>query len=306
MPVAWRACGRTRCQDMCQKCHSRKDGRQLGAQQHFPIPRQRWYRWYLDRRREHSAKEEYFLWKGWRGLEGQCQGSLRYLEEREDHQVQEVDHHHGCRPACGAYGRQGAHHLEQGALLLIHPRYWCWPSWRAPRENWRQVLGRSRKTQAETFANCFQLYFPEDDCPFYRATIFSNYSPYNQPEKSVKLPTQYLADGSKPKSSEPQEGPYWSIMLEVSESSMKPVNRETLLKDCIQGLINTDMINPEDEIISTYHRCFGKFSAFPHWHQETNYERPRLSHSIPRARRCSYPTSPQAPRYGYLLSRTIR
>ena len=24
------------------------------------------------------------------------------------------------------------------------------------------------------------LYFPEDNCPFYRATIFSNYSPYNQ------------------------------------------------------------------------------------------------------------------------------
>lgn len=101
-----------------------------------------------------------------------------------------------------------------------------------------------------------QLYFPEDDCPFYRATIFSNYSPYNQPEESAKLPTQYLADGSKPKSSEPQEGPYWSIMLEVSESSMKPVDHENLLKETIQGLINTEMIKPEDEIVSTYHRRF--------------------------------------------------
>ncbi|RDW68344.1 putative protoporphyrinogen oxidase [Coleophoma crateriformis] len=100
------------------------------------------------------------------------------------------------------------------------------------------------------------LYFPEKDCPFYRATIFSNYSPYNQPEKSVKLATQYLADGSKPASSEPQEGPYWSIMLEVSESSKKPVDHENLLKDCIQGLINTEMIMPKDEIISTYHRRF--------------------------------------------------
>lgn len=45
-------------------------------------------------------------------------------------------------------------------------------------------------------------------------------------------------------------------MLEVSESSMKPVNQETLLKDTIQGLINTNMIKPEDEIISTYHRRF--------------------------------------------------
>ncbi|KAF9732972.1 hypothetical protein PMIN06_009854 [Paraphaeosphaeria minitans] len=100
------------------------------------------------------------------------------------------------------------------------------------------------------------LYFPEDNCPFYRATIFSNYSPFNQPEKNVKLATQQLADGSKPSSSEPKEGPYWSIMLEVSESSMKPVDAKNLLKDSIQGLINTEMIKSGDEIVSTYHRRF--------------------------------------------------
>ncbi|KAB5582745.1 UDP-galactopyranose mutase [Coniochaeta sp. 2T2.1] len=100
------------------------------------------------------------------------------------------------------------------------------------------------------------LYFPEDNCPFYRATIFSNYSPYNQPQADVKLPTMYKADGSKADSSEAKEGPYWSIMLEVSQSTMKPVDEENLLKDCIQGLINTEMIKPEDEIVSTYHRKF--------------------------------------------------
>ncbi|KAF2795336.1 UDP-galactopyranose mutase-like protein [Melanomma pulvis-pyrius CBS 109.77] len=100
------------------------------------------------------------------------------------------------------------------------------------------------------------LYFPEDNCPFYRATIFSNYSPYNQPQKDVKLPTQQLANGSKPSSSEAKEGPYWSIMVEVSESSMKPVDGKSLLADCIQGLVNTDMIKPTDEIVSTYHRRF--------------------------------------------------
>ena len=105
-------------------------------------------------------------------------------------------------------------------------------------------------------ANLKQLYFPEDDCPFYRATIFSNYSPYNQPDKSVRLATQSLGDGSKPESSEPKEGPYWSIMLEVSESSMKPVDQANLLRDSIQGLINTQMIKPTDEIVSTYHRRF--------------------------------------------------
>jgi protoporphyrinogen oxidase len=100
------------------------------------------------------------------------------------------------------------------------------------------------------------LYFPEDNCPFYRATIFSNYSPYNQPPKSAKLPTIQLANGSRRSSMQPKEGPYWSIMLEVSESSMKPVDEKNLLKDCIQGLVNTEMLKENDEIVSTYHRRF--------------------------------------------------
>lgn len=100
------------------------------------------------------------------------------------------------------------------------------------------------------------LYFPEDNAPFYRATVFSNYSPNNQPQASKKLPTQQLANGEKPKSTAAQEGPYWSIMLEVSESSMKPVNTPNLLQDCIKGLVATEMLQPTDEIVSTYHRRF--------------------------------------------------
>jgi hypothetical protein len=45
-------------------------------------------------------------------------------------------------------------------------------------------------------------------------------------------------------------------MLEVSESSHKPVNQETLLEETIKGLINTDLLKPEDEIVSTYIRRF--------------------------------------------------
>jgi hypothetical protein len=45
-------------------------------------------------------------------------------------------------------------------------------------------------------------------------------------------------------------------MLEVSESSKKPVDGKTLLKDSIQGLVNTEMLQPTDEIVSTYHRRF--------------------------------------------------
>ncbi|KAK3724530.1 hypothetical protein LTR37_001154 [Vermiconidia calcicola] len=100
------------------------------------------------------------------------------------------------------------------------------------------------------------LYFPEDNCPFYRATIFSNYSPHNQPPASKKLATMQLADGSEPSSTEAREGPYWSIMLEVSESSMKPVDVQNMLPDCISGLLATEMLRPTDEIVSTYHRAF--------------------------------------------------
>ena len=40
------------------------------------------------------------------------------------------------------------------------------------------------------------LYFPEDDCPFYRATVFSNYSPYNCPQADAKIITLQTADPS--------------------------------------------------------------------------------------------------------------
>ncbi|RAQ56886.1 hypothetical protein COH20_000951 [Aspergillus flavus] len=43
-----------------------------------------------------------------------------------------------------------------------------------------------------------------------------------------------------------------SIMLEVSESSYKTVNHNTLLADSVQGLINTDLLKPDDEVVSTY------------------------------------------------------
>jgi hypothetical protein len=100
------------------------------------------------------------------------------------------------------------------------------------------------------------LYFVEDNCPFYRATIFSNCSPFNQPNEDFKLPTKRLANGKNLASLAAQPGPYWSLMLEVSESSYKPVNHVTLLEDCIQGLINTSLLDSEDEIVSTYVRRF--------------------------------------------------
>jgi hypothetical protein len=75
------------------------------------------------------------------------------------------------------------------------------------------------------------LYFPESNCPFYRATIFSNYAAGNCPGAQQQLPTLCRADGSHPSSSSSSEaaaaaaGPYWSLMFEVTESSCKPVDQ---------------------------------------------------------------------------------
>ena len=45
-------------------------------------------------------------------------------------------------------------------------------------------------------------------------------------------------------------------MLEVSESSLKPVDTPNLLRDCIAGLVSTEMLRPSDPLVSTYHRRF--------------------------------------------------
>lgn len=71
------------------------------------------------------------------------------------------------------------------------------------------------------------MYFPEDNCPFYRATVFSNYADANTPAPSQLLPTLCLADGSsagRAAAAAAAGGPYWSLMFEVTESSCKPVD----------------------------------------------------------------------------------
>jgi len=73
-----------------------------------------------------------------------------------------------------------------------------------------------------------------DNCPFYRVTVFSKYSPYNVP---------------KP-------GQQWSLMCEVCETEMRPVNHETIVEEVIQGCINTKLIKPSAKIVSKYYRRF--------------------------------------------------
>lgn len=111
------------------------------------------------------------------------------------------------------------------------------------------------------------LYYPENDCPFYRTTVFSLYAKKNCPDDDTKLPTLCLGNGDAPASSDSAEGPYWSLMFEVSESkAYKPVNQDPVklggtagewpkvVQETIQGAINTELLQPDSEIVSIYHR----------------------------------------------------
>lgn len=45
-------------------------------------------------------------------------------------------------------------------------------------------------------------------------------------------------------------------MVEVSESALKPVDQATIFEDCVRGLVATSLLQPNDEIVSTYARRF--------------------------------------------------
>ena len=71
-------------------------------------------------------------------------------------------------------------------------------------------------------------------------------------------------DASDGKNGEAKPGPYWSLMFEVSESDLKPVNQKQIslgggkwpeiVKETIIGALDTKMIEAKDEIVSLYHR----------------------------------------------------
>lgn len=78
------------------------------------------------------------------------------------------------------------------------------------------------------------MYFPEGDCPFYRVTVFSNYSPNNVPDPDAQ----------------------WSLMAEVSESPHKPVDEAGLADAVIDGALATGLIDSRDSIVSLWQRRF--------------------------------------------------
>ena len=116
------------------------------------------------------------------------------------------------------------------------------------------------------------LYFPEGDCPCYRATVFSNYAAANCPPEAARLPTLCTGDGGEPGGGGADAdadvaagGPYWSLMFEVSESAAhKPVDCApvplgggtwpAVVRDTLAGALATGLVSPTTEVVSIYHR----------------------------------------------------
>ena len=82
--------------------------------------------------------------------------------------------------------------------------------------------------------------------------------------QALSLAACLQGDASEAKGSQPEAGPYWSLMFEVSESTEKPVNQSSVplgggewpevVRECVIGALNTKMISQQDQIVSLYHR----------------------------------------------------
>lgn len=76
------------------------------------------------------------------------------------------------------------------------------------------------------------MYFPESNCPFYRVTYLSNYSPRMTPDSAT----------------------HYSLLCETSYSEFKPVDGGRIVEETIQGLINAGLLrqSDRDDIVSTW------------------------------------------------------
>ncbi len=77
------------------------------------------------------------------------------------------------------------------------------------------------------------MYFPEDNCPFYRVTYLSNYSPNMTPDRAT----------------------HYSLLCETSHSDHKPVDETRIVRDTIDGLVASGLITADEtrDIVSTWH-----------------------------------------------------
>lgn len=106
---------------------------------------------------------------------------------------------------------------------------------------------KSREPGAGTPDTKSWMYFPEDNCPFYRVTYLSNYSPFMTPDKDN----------------------FYSFLCESSESAHKPTpgnngaNPDAMIEETIRGLENAGMLLPgeRDNIVSRW--CYFADYSYP-------------------------------------------
>lgn len=81
----------------------------------------------------------------------------------------------------------------------------------------------------------------------------------------MQLPTLCLGSGeTASRHNAARPGPYWSLMFEVSESTLKPVDMTptelggqewpAVVRDTLAGAVATGLIFSSDEVVSFYHR----------------------------------------------------
>jgi protoporphyrinogen oxidase len=68
------------------------------------------------------------------------------------------------------------------------------------------------------------IYYPEDNCPFYRVTYLSNYSPDVVPDATQQH----------------------SLLAEISRSEFKPADRNTVIQETIDGMVNVKLLEESD------------------------------------------------------------
>ncbi|MBY0312693.1 MAG: FAD-dependent oxidoreductase [Phycisphaerales bacterium] len=91
------------------------------------------------------------------------------------------------------------------------------------------------------------MYFPEDNCPFYRVTYLSNYSPNMTPDKDN----------------------YYSLLCEVSESAYKATpgnegkNPDAVVEDCITGLENAGLLEKGERANIVSRWCYYADYSYP-------------------------------------------
>ena len=90
------------------------------------------------------------------------------------------------------------------------------------------------------------MYFPETNCPFYRVTHFSHYSPNNVPDPSAQ----------------------WSLMAEVSESAHRPVDPSRVTADVARGLVATSLIASESHVHHVWHTRLEHGYPVPSLHRD--------------------------------------